>query len=107
MNKIKKDIESDHGELLTEQEKVIMSGVVQKKTFASYTYSYFILFEGFKMMEIPSYNPKEPKHLDVTPLSQEKAVEAIDELRFKMIADESEWKVRSFELQRWVQAINQ
>ena len=51
-----------------------MSGVVEKKTFASYAFSYFILFEGFKMMEVVYYNLKEPKNISLSPISSEVAV---------------------------------
>ena len=51
-----------------------MSGVVERKSFASYSYSYLILFEGFKMMEVLSYNAKEPKTIDITPINKEVVV---------------------------------
>ena len=83
-----------------------MSGVVEKKSFASYAFSYFVLFEGFKMMEVVSYNMKEPKNISISPISAEIAVEKIDDTRFRMIADECNWKVRAPNANEWADAIN-
>ena len=41
--KLKKQIEDDIEDLFGEKEKIIMSGIVEKKTFASYTMSFMVL----------------------------------------------------------------
>lgn len=105
MAKLKRDVESDLEEFVGEG-KLVMGGVVEKKTFASYTYSYLILLEGFKLLEVPSHNTREASKTDLAPLSPEYAAEQIDDLKFRMLVDECVWKVRSVQAGEWVKALN-
>lgn len=73
---ISQEIQNSQIELL-KKEEVIMHGSVEKRTFALYTHSYFVLEANGKMYEVETYPPYEHKPLKMELFNDGKAAEHI------------------------------